>query len=229
MRKAVVVVPAGGTGTRMGARRPKQYLGLGGAPLLVHTLRALARAVCVTGLVVAVPAARVEATRRLLGRHRVPRHCEVVAGGTERQESVWLGLQAVGDAEWVLVHDAVRPFITAALVARVLAAAGATGAATCGLPVRETVKRAREDGTAEATLDRTGLWLVQTPQAFRRDLLWEAHEKARRDGFAGTDDAVLVERLGGRVALVPGLPQNLKVTTREDLTMARRWMARSGR
>ena len=229
MRKAVVVIPAGGTGTRMGTRRPKQYLGLGGTPLLVHTLRALARAPCVTGLVVAVPAERVEATRRLLGRHRVPRHCEVVAGGTERQESVWLGLQAAGDAEWVLVHDAVRPFITAALVARVLAAAGATGAATCGLPVRETVKRAREDGTAEATLDRTGLWLVQTPQAFRRALLWEAHEKARRDGFAGTDDAVLVERLGGRVALVPGLPQNLKVTTREDLTMARRWMARSGR
>ena len=182
-----------------------------------------------TGLVVAVPAERVEATRRLLGRHRVPRRCEVVAGGAERQESVWLGLQAAGDAEWVLVHDAVRPFITAALVARVLAAAGATGAATCGLPVRETVKRAREDGTAEATLDRTGLWLVQTPQAFRRALLWEAHDKARRDGFAGTDDAVLVERLGGRVALVPGLPQNLKITTREDLTMARRWMARSGR
>lgn len=229
MRTAVVVIPAGGTGTRMGARQSKQYLGLAGAPLLVHTLRALARAACVARLVVAVPAERVEATRRLLGRHRVPRRCEVVAGGADRQESVWLGLQAIGDAEWVLVHDAVRPFITTALVARVLAAAGATGAATCGLPVRETVKRAREDGTTETTLDRTGLWLVQTPQAFRRDLLWEAHDKARRDGFAGTDDAVLVERLGGRVALVPGLPQNLKITTREDLIMARRWMAGSGR
>ena len=229
MRQAVVVVPAGGSGARMGARRPKQYLGLAGAPLLVHTLRALARAACVAGLVVAVPAARVATTRRLLARHRLPRRCEIVAGGAERQESVWLGLQAAGDTEWVLVHDAVRPFITPELVARVLAAAGATGAATCGLPVRETVKRVGADGTAEATLDRRGLWLVQTPQAFRRDLLWEAHDKARRDGFAGTDDAVLVERLGGRVTLVPGLPQNLKITTREDLTMARRWMARNGR
>lgn len=229
MRKAVVVVPAGGAGSRMGARLPKQYLGLAGAPLLVHTLRALARAACVAGLVVAVPAERVEATRRLLARHRVARRCEVVAGVAERQESVWLGLQAAGDAEWVLVHDAVRPFITPALVARVLAAAGATGAATCGLPVRETVKRVRDDGIAEATLDRGGLWLVQTPQAFRRDLLWEAHDKARRDGFAGTDDAVLVERLGGRVAVVPGLPQNLKITTRADLSTARSWLARRGR
>jgi 2-C-methyl-D-erythritol 4-phosphate cytidylyltransferase len=213
----------------MGARLPKQFLGLAGEPILVHTLRALARAACVAGLVVAVPPERVAATRRWLGRQRLRRRCEVVAGGAGRQESVWLGLQAAGDAEWVLVHDAVRPFITPELVARVLAAAGATGAATCGLPVRETVKRMGEDGTAEATLDRTGLWLVQTPQAFRRDLLWEAHDKARRDGFVGTDDAVLVERLGGRVALVPGLPQNLKITTREDLTLARRWMARSGR
>lgn len=229
MRKAVVVVPAGGAGSRMGARLPKQYLGLAGAPLLVHTLRVLARAACVAGLVVAVPAEQVEATRRLLARHRVARRCEVVAGGAERQESVWLGLQAAGDTEWVLVHDAVRPFITPALVARVLAAAGATGAATCGLPVRETVKRVRDDGIAEATLDRGGLWLVQTPQAFRRDLLWEAHDKARRDGFAGTDDAVLVERLGGRVAVVPGLPQNLKITTRADLSTARSWLARRGR
>jgi 2-C-methyl-D-erythritol 4-phosphate cytidylyltransferase len=110
-------------------------------------------------------------------------------------------------------------------VARVLAGAARTGAATCGLAVRETVKRVREE-LVETTLDRAGLWLIQTPQAFRREILWEAHDKARRDGYAGTDDAVLVERLGGRVAMVEGLAENLKITTPEDLRTVRRWTER---
>jgi 2-C-methyl-D-erythritol 4-phosphate cytidylyltransferase len=212
----------------MNARQPKQYLRLGRTPVLVRTLQRLAGAAAVSGIVVAVPRERVEATRRLLRAHRVPKVLDVVAGGAERQESVWLGLQAAGQPDWVLVHDAVRPFITSALIARVLAAAGATGAATCGLAVRETVKRVRED-VVESTLDRAGLWLIQTPQAFRRELLWEAHDKARRDGYAGTDDAMLVERLGGRVAVVPGLAENLKITTPADLRVARRWTGRRGR
>lgn len=220
--EAVAIVPAGGIGRRMLARQPKQYLRLGGAPVLVHTVKALGNASCVSAIVVAVPAARQEATRRLLRVHHVPKILAVVAGGAERQDSVWLGLQAAGAPEWVLVHDAVRPFITPTLVARVLAGAARTGAATCGLPVRETVKRVQE-AVVESTLDRAGLWLVQTPQAFRRELLWEAHDKARRDGYGGTDDAVLVERLGGRVAMVLGLPENLKITTPEDLRTARRW------
>ncbi|MCI0548504.1 MAG: 2-C-methyl-D-erythritol 4-phosphate cytidylyltransferase [Candidatus Rokubacteria bacterium] len=223
--RAVAIVPAGGAGSRLGGRHPKQYLSLGGAPILIHTLRALSRAPSVESLVVAVPAARMGATRALLARYRVPR-VVVVAGGAERQESVWLGLQAAPpDTRWILVHDAVRPFITSALVERVLAAAREPGAATCGLPVRETVKRVRE-ALVLTTVEREGLWLAQTPQAFRRDLLREAHDKARRDGFAGTDDTVLVERLGGRVAMVAGLPQNLKITVPEDLRSARRWMAR---
>ena len=221
--RAFAVVPAGGLGRRMGGRVPKQFLALGGAPILVHTLRALAGSRALAGLVVVVPAERVAATRRLLARGRVPRVHAVVAGGRERQESVWCGLQAVpADAELVLVHDAVRPFVSAALVARVLAAARRAGAATCGMPVRETVKRVREALVGE-TLDREGLWLVQTPQAFRRALLWEAHDKARRDGRTGTDDAVLVEWLGAPVAMVPGLPENLKITTPDDLRRARRF------
>jgi 2-C-methyl-D-erythritol 4-phosphate cytidylyltransferase len=218
------IVPAGGLGTRMGSRRPKQYLRLGRAPILVATLRALGRARGLAGIVVAVPEAHVAETRRLLARLRVPRILEVVAGGADRQESVWRALQRIPErAERVVVHDGVRPFIDAALVARVLAAAEG-GAATCGIPVRETVKRVT-DGAIEATIPRHGLWLTQTPQAFTRALLWEAHEKARRDGFAGTDDAMLVERLGVTVAMVPGLAQNLKITTREDLETARAWAA----
>ena len=227
--RAVAVVPAGGMGSRMQSRRPKQYLGLGGIPLLIHTLRALLSSKSIEGLVLAVPADRVAATRVLLQRHRVPRVLEILAGGSERQESVWRALQVVpGDAHWIVVHDAVRPFINGDLVDRVLAAARRYGAATCGLPVRETVKRVIR-GRVESTLDRDGLWLIQTPQAFSRQRLWEAHDTARRDGFLGTDDAVLIERLGGQVVPVPGLPQNLKLTTPEDLKAARLWLSRAAR
>jgi len=119
-----------------------------------------------------------------------------------------------------LVHDAVRPFVTRSLVDAVLAAARADGAAICALPVAETVKRVR-DGLVEATVERAGLWAVQTPQAFRTEILREAHDKARRDGVAGTDDAMLVERLGHGVRVVPGLPGNVKITTPDDLRRAR--------
>jgi 2-C-methyl-D-erythritol 4-phosphate cytidylyltransferase len=210
----------------MGAGRPKQFLALGGAPILVRTARRLVATARLEGLVVVVPASRVARTRALLRRHAVARVRAIVGGGEERQESVALGLQAVPPgAGWVVVHDGVRPFVSADLVGRVLAAARATGAAAAGLPVRETVKRVR-GGFVESTLDREGLWLVQTPQAFRRELLLEAHDKARREGYRGTDDAQLVERLGVRVAMVPGLPENLKITTRADLERARRWLGR---
>src|SRR5262249_15110845 len=156
---------------------------------------------------------------------RLARDIEVVAGGAERQESVWRALQAVSErTRWVVVHDAVRPFVTGDLVASVLAAARRYGAAACGLPVRGTGKRVRGE-VVEATLDREGLWLIQTPQAFSRVLLAEAHEKARRDGFLGTDDAMLVERLGEPVRVVPGRLDNIKLTTRDDLGLARLWLA----
>ena len=222
---AVAVVPAGGAGTRMGGGQPKQYRALAGAPILAHTLRALLRSSLIAGAVIAVPFERIAATRRVLLRHGIDRVLDVVAGGAERQESVWNGVQAVPEGvEWIVVHDAVRPFVTRELVDRLLRAARRWGAATCGVPVRDSVKRVSEE-TVESTIDRAGLWLVQTPQAFRRDLLWEAHDKARRDGFTGTDDAVLVERLGARVAMVPGLPRNLKITTPDDLDIARFWLS----
>jgi 2-C-methyl-D-erythritol 4-phosphate cytidylyltransferase len=213
----------------MGGSSPKQFLRLGGVPVLVRTLRILAGSRVVRGIVLVAPPAAVERTRRLLARHRVPRVLAVVPGGAERQESVWLGLQAVPPAaDLVVVHDGVRPFITGTLVRDVVEAARRFGAAICGIPVRETVKRHRE-GFVETTVDRGGLWLIQTPQAFRRTLLWEAHDKARRDGFLGTDDAVLVERLGVPVRMVAGLQENLKITTPDDLARARVLASARGR
>lgn len=220
MRDVAVVIPAGGVGTRLGRRTPKQFLALGSAPILVATVRHFARHPRVNSVVVAAPAAHVERTRRMLERGRgAP--VTVVEGGGTRQESVSRGLAAVpADSALVVVHDAVRPFITRVLIDAVLGAARATGAAICALPIAETVKRV-SGGVVESTLDRAELVAVQTPQAFRADLLREAHDKARRDGFIGTDDAMLVERLGQSVQVVPGLAENVKITTPVDLRRAR--------
>jgi 2-C-methyl-D-erythritol 4-phosphate cytidylyltransferase len=215
-RRVAVLIPAGGIGARMGGRTPKQFLRVAGAAILVTTLRHFTSHPAVAGVVVAAPTAHVARTRALAGRR-----VAVVAGGATRQESVWCALQAApAAADVVVVHDAVRPFITRALIDAVVAAAAESGAAICALPIAETVKRVR-DGVVEATVDRAGLWAVQTPQAFRAALLREAHEKARRDGFTGTDEAMLVERLGHPVRVVPGLAGNVKITTPDDLRRAR--------
>ena len=222
MASLLVVIPAGGIGTRLGRRTPKQFLALGGEPILAATVAHFSRHPGVDAIVVAAPLAHVERARRALRGSRRRGVITVVPGGQTRQESVWLALQAAPEAAGlVVVHDAVRPFITRGLIDAVVGAARRAGAAICGLPVSETVKRVRGDDV-EATVDRTGLWTVQTPQAFRAALLREAHEKARHDAVVGTDDAALVERLGHPVKVVRGLAQNLKITTPEDLRRARR-------
>jgi 2-C-methyl-D-erythritol 4-phosphate cytidylyltransferase len=224
VRDVAAVIPAGGSGTRLGGGLPKQFRSLHGEAILAITVRHFVRHPAVGTVVVAAPAVHLERTRRLLeplrrGRRAVAVH--VVEGGAERQESVWRGLAAVPPSSaHVLVHDAVRPFVTRRLIDAVLRATREGGAALCALAVAETVKRVR-DGLVVETLDRRGLWAVQTPQGFRTDLLREAHDKARRDGITGTDDAMLVERLGHPVRVVQGSIDNVKITTLDDLRRAR--------
>jgi len=221
MPEVAVVIPAGGVGSRFGARTPKQFLRLGTMPILAATVQHCARHPAVRAVVVAAPEPWVARAGRILGRVVTRTPLTVVAGGRTRQDSVWLALQAAPeDVEIIVVNDAVRPMITRRLVDTVVRAAAAEGAAICALPLTETVKRVRAE-RVEATLDRSELWAVQTPQAFRADLLREAHEKARRDGVVGTDDAMLVERLGHPVRVVRGLAENVKITTPEDLRRAR--------
>ena len=225
-QKLAVVIPAGGVGTRFGGRLPKQFIRLGRAPILTQTVAHFTRHPAIVAIIVAAPEIHVERTRRALAgvARRAP--VTVVQGGGMRQDSVWLALQAVpATADIVIVHDAVRPLITRGLIDAVVAAVAESGAAICALPITETVKRVRQE-VVEATLDRSELWAVQTPRAFRAALLREAHEKARRDGVIGTDDAMLVERLGHRVRVVRGLAENVKITTPEDLRRARRAWAR---
>jgi 2-C-methyl-D-erythritol 4-phosphate cytidylyltransferase len=221
VRDVAVLIPAGGAGTRLGGRVPKQFLKIDGVPILALTVRRFARHPRIGTIVVAAPAALVHRTARLLRPHAGRAKLVVVSGGVERQDSVRRALDALPvAAHLVLVHDAVRPFVRRDVIDEVLAAATDTGAAICAVPIADTVKRVL-DGVVETTLDRSTLWAVQTPQAFRAALLREAHDKARRDAVVGTDDAALVERLGHPVRVVRGHPDNVKITTPEDLRRAR--------
>jgi 2-C-methyl-D-erythritol 4-phosphate cytidylyltransferase len=151
----------------------------------------------------------------------------VVAGGAERQDSVFNGLQALPpDCDWVLIHDGVRPFASSELLKRTWDAALTNGAAIAALPASDTIKRVRAGQVVE-TVPREELWLVQTPQVFRREILFEAYREADRQGWVGTDDAFLVERLGLPVAVVTGERSNIKVTTPEDLVWGSWFLAQT--
>jgi 2-C-methyl-D-erythritol 4-phosphate cytidylyltransferase len=205
----------------MGGGLPKQFTSLGGVPILVHTLRAFERSDRVVTVVLVVPEADREYCRKdIVSRYGLTKVVAIVAGGEQRQDSVRRGLAAVEEGiELVLVHDAVRPFLTPAMIDRVIERAAECGAAVTAIPLPDTVKQAGEDGRIERTVDRAKLWLAQTPQAFKRLLLEEAHRKAEAEGFPATDDAQLVERLGHRVAIVEGSGENIKITRPEDLAI----------
>ncbi len=215
-RDVAVVVPAAGQGTRMGGA-PKQYRPLGGAPVLAQTLRRFGAHPAVRVLVVAVPAPDVEAVAGMLEVAGLGAEVRVVAGGVSRQQSVAHALAVLPEGvEVVLVHDAVRPFVTSVLVDAVIDEARAHGAAVPAIPVADTLRHA--DGeTFGGTVPRDGLFLVQTPQGFRRALLDAAYARA---ALEATDDAALVQALGHVVHLVPGDRANLKLTTPDDWVLA---------
>ncbi len=218
---AVALIVAAGRGERLERAypaRPKALVELAGRPLLQWSVDALRAVPAIERIVVALPAG-VDAPPGTIG----------VAGGAVRSESVRLALAAAGDgpgADLVLVHDAARPLLTAELAEQVLAAAAAADAAIAASPVTDTIKRAGADGLVRETLDRSRLWAVQTPQVFRRDALERALEVSGDVLAQATDDAWLVERAGGSVAVVPAPRENLKVTTALDLALAELLLAR---
>ncbi|HXF52316.1 MAG TPA: 2-C-methyl-D-erythritol 4-phosphate cytidylyltransferase [Dehalococcoidia bacterium] len=208
------VIVAAGRSQRMGGV-DKLFAPLAGRPLLAHTLQALHDTPCIDRVVVAANERNIEAIGQLVRASGFARVAAVVPGGARRQDSVRAGLEALAGVELVAVHDGARPLVTPDLVARVVEAARAAGAAVCAIPVRDTVKEV-DQAEVVRTLDRGRLWLAQTPQAFRFDLLLEAHRAF--DGEA-TDDAAMVEALGHPVRVVEGDPHNVKVTTPEDLRL----------
>lgn len=210
---------AGGRGRRMGGALPKQFLALLGKPILLWALEALLESGVADRTAVVVPGGFEEEARAVLG-DGFP-GVALVAGGRTRQESSLAALRHFGESiDIFLTHDAARPLVSPALFRRVVEAALRHGAAVAAHPASDTMKVADAEGFARETLPRERLWAVQTPQAFRRELIARGHEEALAQGFEGTDDAALVERLGHRVALVCAEPENIKVTTPVDLALA---------
>lgn len=223
------ILAAGGEGARLGGDEPKAFRSLAGIPMLAHSLLALARVPAIEGTVLVVPATHVEPGRAVASAYAPGTRIEVVGGGSTRQESVRAGLAAVPpDAARVLVHDAARPLVTAALIEAALRALATAPCAVAAVPVADTLKRA-DAGRVVETVARGGLWRAQTPQAFHAPLLRRAHERAAGEGFEATDDSALVEWMGEPVAIVPGDERNLKVTSPEELALAEALLAAMGR
>jgi len=220
----IAIIPAAGSGRRLGGAVAKQFIEIAGAPIIIHTLRRFEECPEIGGVVVALPAGEIESFKERVRADGLEKPLRLVGGGRERSDSILNALEVVVDwqPEVVAVHDAVRPFIAPAQIAAVLRRAAEVGAAILAVPVTDTIKEV-EAGMIERTLERRKLYRAQTPQAFRYELLLRANAEARAAGLppeAMTDDALLVERLGLPVAIVEGSARNLKITTPEDLILA---------
>ena len=215
------VIAAGGTGSRVGASQPKQFLDLGGKPILLRTVEAVLALDGVIQVVISLPNEHISRAEEMLAGQSwaVPVLC--VAGGPTRQESVRLGvLRAPAEVDLILVHDAVRPFCDLEMLRRISEAAWRTGGAVPGMPATETIQRVSRKGRVLKTPPREELYAIQTPQCFRASVLRSALERARSEGFEGTDESSVVRWAGHSVAVVPGSAENIKITRPLDLAIA---------
>lgn len=221
--RVTALVPAAGMGKRMGADINKQYLLLEGKPILAHTLAVFELAPFVDDIYVITPEAEIPYCREhVVEQYGFTKVRAVVAGGKERQNSVLNGLRALNGSDEddvVLIHDGVRPFIPTAVLKRSVEVATAEDGALVAVPAKDTIKTV-EAGIVTGTPPRENIWLAQTPQTFRYGIIRAAHELAAAEGFLGTDDASLVERLGRQVHVVMGDYRNIKITTPEDMLLA---------
>jgi 2-C-methyl-D-erythritol 4-phosphate cytidylyltransferase len=215
-----VIIVAAGSGVRLGSKEPKAFVQLCGRTMLGWSLETVARLSGVIELIVAAPAGMEAAARREVAAAGVAIPVKITRGGAQRQDSVRIALALVSlESEIVVVHDAARPLASAALFSRCIEAAVRRGGAIAAIPVADTLKRV-EGADILATVERAGLWQAQTPQAFRRALLAQAHQRAERERITATDDADLLERIGATVEVVESLEPNLKITTATDLAVA---------
>ena len=236
MSRIAAIVPAAGLGTRMGAETPKQFLELDGMPLVIFTLRRLAASSAITDFFIATRAEDIVSLQDRVAKCGLGRPARVVHGGETRQHSVANALAQVDPAtEIVLVHDAVRPFVTLEQIERVIAEARARGAAILGIPAIDTIKEVkrgslpRDVALITATIPRERIVQSQTPQAFSYSLLRDAFRRAQQDGATASDEAALVERMGCDVYVVLGSERNLKITRPSDMELARFYLEQERR
>ena len=218
MNISTAVIVAAGKGRRMGTEISKQFLPLCGKEILAHTVEKFEKAACIRDIILVTGGDALQDVRQMVQEYGWKKIISVTEGGKERQDSVFLGLQQVPqDTEIVLIHDGVRPFVTEEILERSIAAAKETGGCVAGVPAKDTIKVCDAEGFAIATPDRSTLRQIQTPQTFRRKEILAAYEKAKADGFLGTDDASVAEHSGCPVRVIMGSYRNIKITTKEDL------------
>lgn len=221
--RVTALIPAAGMGKRMAAGINKQYLALGGKPILAHTLEIFETAPFVDDVVVIVPEEEISYCREnVIDAFGFIKARRIVAGGKERQESVSNGLLAVSELsrdDVVIIHDGVRPFVPLEVLRQSVEIARMHDGALAAVPVKDTVKKV-VDGLVTETPERSNIWLAQTPQTFRYGIILDAHQRAQAESFLGTDDASLLERIGKKVFVVTGNYRNIKITTPEDLILA---------
>ena len=221
----VAIIPAAGVGIRMGGETPKQFLSLEGVPIFILTLRKFTASEDVDEIIVSLRDEEMDRAARDVDREHFQKPVRLVQGGATRQETVARALAEVPpEAEVVLVHDAVRPFIDSESISRVVDAARRDGAAILGIPSVDTIKQV-ERQTILGTIPRERIVLAQTPQAFKLAIIREAFARATADGFNGTDEASLVERMGKPVSVLMGSDRNIKITKPSDLPLARLYIA----
>ncbi len=228
MTNIVAILPAAGLGTRMGAGAPKQFLELDGVPILILTLRRIAACRLVTSIIVATRADEIERLETLVRKEKFNQPVSVVKGGDTRQDSVGQALLKVpADADLILVHDAVRPFVTVDQITRVIEEARRCKAAILGIPAMDTVKEVKRASLPEdvalitATVPRERVVLAQTPQVFDAKLLKEAFAQAMAEGVNASDESGLIEKIGHDVHVVLGAERNIKITKPSDMDLAR--------
>lgn len=216
--KTAVIIPAAGSGKRMGGDIPKQYGNLGGMSILARTVKAFDGEKEIDDIIIVTNEAYLDRCREELSQLRLMEKVRaILPGGKERQDSIYQAIRCLSEeVDIVLVHDGVRPFVTGELIRRTIETAKEYGAAVAAVPVKDTIKTVEDDFLTK-TLDRSQLYSVQTPQGFRRELLTRAYEEAIQNRDYGTDDAFLVERIGGKSHIVLGDYYNIKITTTEDM------------
>ena len=223
-KKIAAIIAAAGLGRRMGSDVPKQYLKIGGEPILLKTLHAFCSAPYIDYIFIVTNKDYIPYCLQMKEDYRLDKVVSVVEGGKERQDSVYQVLQEVNrcrpGVEYVLVHDGARPFVSQETIDYVVQAAAGVGAAIACVPVKNSIRRG--EGESSYNVERKNLYSVQTPQGFKKSILMEAYEQAFSDGYYGTDDASLVERIGQPVELVMGQYDNIKITTKEDMPMESR-------
>ena len=230
--KVFAIIPAAGSGTRIGGDIKKQFLPLKGKPIIVHTLQQFEHCPDVDEVALALPESAMSEMEIIVERYMLHKVSKMVLGGVKRQDSVHnvLNKLALKESDIVFVHDGVRPFIETKRISHLLKVCKEYDAAVLAVQPKDTIRRSTGGGFFDQTLDRTALWLIQTPQAFRAKLLVKAFEIAKKDKFYSTDEAALVERLGVKIRIVEGSYDNIKITTPEDLELGllifERWRAK---